>query len=213
MRIRAHSASCLLALGLLCGWATPVRAALPRPEDVKTLESQLATARRALERPNMGLEMADRELLLEKLTATELVLQRYAKLARKKPADVASTAPLFAAGAVVIADDASGVGVVDDPLLIVIGIALAVKASKAGGASTDAELQIAWSLVTMQISALADAAARVKTRRKQGCSCVCYRKGEGPSPLNRLRDLSTCKYRCNQEGYPGYQCGGPVLWN
>lgn len=187
--------------------------ALPKPDDVKMLQARLAATRRDLGAPGADLDEEDRKQLLAKLDAADKSLARFVdaanEYARRK-----GLAPLYVIAGALAADDVTGFGTADDVLLPIVGLAILVARFAGGPKSSTPELESAWTEVSMRIQALSQEAERIRSKRKPGCYCTCFKKGAGPLPIGRVPDEGTCREACrNQHHYPGYQCGGPVQWN
>ncbi len=193
--------------------ASEALAGLPRPEDVAALRTQLSTSRAALKQADVdGLDPADRELLSAQLSAAEDALKRFVALENKQ-AKKNRLPPLYALAGTLAADDVTGVGAADDVLLPIVGLAILVTHFAAMNAPTTAEVEGAWAEVVTRVEALSRTATEASARRKKGCSCVCYGRGKGPTPLRRMATPRACGKECKEEGFDGYKCGGPVIWN
>ena len=196
--------ACLIAE---VGWA------LPKPEDVKQLQDRLAASRRALERSGTTLEETERKQLLAKLSSAEQSLTRFVN-ASNQHAKRKGLAPLYAIGGALVVDDVTGVGTADDLLLPIVGLAILVAHVATKPEPSTAELDRAWAEVSARVQELSQAAEQIRSKRKAGCQCKCFKKGSGPLPIGRVPDERTCREECrNVHHYPGYQCGGPVQWN
>ena len=187
-------------------------AGLPRPEDLQALRQRLAQGREALKRSATELEKADHALLSSQLTATEDALKRFVELENQQ-AKKNRLPPLYATVGVLVADDATVVGAADDLLLPFVGLAILVTHFAVMNAPTTAELETAWAEVVSRVQELSRAAEVASSRRKKGCSCVCYGQGTGPDPIGQRPNLRACKEACMRKDLSGYQCGGPVFWN
>ena len=154
----------------------------------------------------------EQTILSQKLSNAEQAFERYVSLAEQGKARDAATLPLYAAGAVLVGDDASGVGVADDVLLPFVGIALLAAYVATLPPPTEREISAAWAGVITSFQALAQAVADVAAQRKTtGCYCRCFMKGIGPQPIGRVPNAAACRDKC--KSYPGYECGRPVIFN
>jgi hypothetical protein len=120
--------------------------------------------------------------------------------------------PLYATAGVLIADDATVVGAADDLLLPLVGLAILVTHVAVMNAPTTAELEAAWATVVSRAKELSHAAEAASSRRKPGCYCRCFKAGVGPYIEGRVANPETCLSRCKNRKFPGFQCGGPVIW-
>lgn len=206
---RLVTASCVLALLVV----SEAQAKLPKPDDVRTLQGKLAGARRALETPDSSVEPADRAVLVDKLTAAQQSLASFIELSNQH-SKRQGAAPLYALAGVLAADDATGIGTVDDPLLVLVGLAILVTSVEGALAPSTPEIEAAWGDVQMRVQALSDAAREASARQKKpGCACRCYTKGFGPLDRGRQPNAAVCKRICEREKYSGYRCGsGEVVW-
>lgn len=115
----------LVLIVLLC--AVEVRAdeqkpARPTAEDLAAVRDRIDQARQAAAAAG-SLPPASRDLLRSRIDAAAAALSRYEQLTTKAgPSRV--TGLLFMAGAGLVADDVSGVGVADDALLPLVALAL-----------------------------------------------------------------------------------------
>lgn len=189
------------------GWA------LPKPADVKTLQARLAAARRTLEASGADLDEADRKQLLAKFDAAEKSLAQFVDTSNKH-AKRKGLAPLYAVGGALALDDATGVGVADDMVLAIVGLAILLAHFAGEPKASTPELERAWGDVSVRVQELSQEAERIRSKRKPGCYCKCFKEGVGPEPVGRVPDEGTCRKLChNEHHYPGYRCGGPVRWD
>lgn len=198
----------------------------------------------ALAQPQVGpAELARARTLLE-LSRAELTVEQFTllsgRLAEAERAYAALTSVARASGqaAVALAEGGSAVGAEATatggrallsgvgellPLLLLLWPATA---HAPGVQQETPDVRAARSKVEQRLKELAEAArqveserkttaAQVNTRRqKQQCSCVCYRRGIGPLPIDPTPNAAACKAECNSRGYDGYRCGkDEVRWN
>jgi hypothetical protein len=149
----------------MMGHATLGHAAPALPREAEAARVRLAEARKALDSHPGGLGAKQRETLHRQLQKAETALQNYVRLhskyQEKQGSQQAAAAPLVAAGAIVLADDASAVGVVDDVLLPFIGIALLVTQFKPHAPPDQTELSIAWNKTLHELEALGKEATQI----------------------------------------------------
>jgi hypothetical protein len=112
-----------------------------------------------------------------------------------------ATAPLVLAAGTVLADDVTGVGVADDVLLPVIGLALVASYVHAS-LTTDAALATARQrlLTSAQALALAMEIALAKKKNDGKCHCTCAGLNSGPVPRGR-RTAAECAEVCKEDGF------------
>jgi hypothetical protein len=199
---------CILAVVL----ASEAAAGLPKPEDIKALQATLDSARQAITSPNADLDEADRQLLLHELTMAQSALTRFVRMSNEH-AQRNGLAPLYAMGGALVADDATGIGAADDFLLPLVGVAILVAHVVMVHRPSTPEVEAAWTEVAARSQQLSAAARKVGQRRKPGCYCRCFKRGEGPTPGERMPNEASCAVYCEKRKYQGYQCGGKVQWN
>ena len=194
----------------------------PSADDVAKVRAKLQSARDALNRQGDKLNSADRQLLSSKLSEAEQALARFDELVARGKERAAATTPLVAAGGALVLDDATGVGTVDDVLLPFVGLGLLAAYLATKPPAPAAEVQAAWQGVIAAIQNTAVASKNVKvqapaqataaTKKADGCYCRCFKKGEGPLIHERVASPEVCRDYCSERRYPGYQCGGAVIW-
>src|SRR5690242_7478387 len=86
--------------------------------EVEVVRSRLARARAALSNPAVTDD--ERRALQSKLDAADKALDAYVKVLTQGDKRTAAVAPFVMSGGAILADDATGVGVADDPLLPVV---------------------------------------------------------------------------------------------
>jgi hypothetical protein len=137
---------------LLC--VTGSLAAVPTAAEVDAVRASLAEARKALNGSGGVLQAEQRQRLRQRLQRADEAFQRYVQLSSDSDKREDATAPLLAAGALLLADDASVVGAADDVLLPFIGIALLVTQLKASSPAATTELETAWRDVLTELDSL-----------------------------------------------------------
>ncbi|HLL54658.1 MAG TPA: hypothetical protein VK447_13990 [Myxococcaceae bacterium] len=190
--------------------AAEAGAGLPKTEDIQSLQARLDSSRRAVSNPTADLDEAERLDLLHKLTVAQAALARFVSMSNEH-ARRSGLTPLYAVGAALIADDATGIGAADDPLLPLVGISILVAQFAMIHRPSTPEVEAAWSDVTTRVQQLSDAAQAASRRRKSGCYCYCYKQRVGREPIRRMPNEASCARYCRKE-FQGYQCGGEVKW-
>lgn len=113
------------------------RIEVPTVDDVAAVRRHLDAARAAL-----GRVTAERRALLAgKLAKAEAALSRFERLADANRSRRRGHRAIYAAGAMILADDLSGVGAADDVVLPSLAIALLVVQIGASGATPPADLR------------------------------------------------------------------------
>jgi hypothetical protein len=126
----------------------------PTQGDIHAVRQRLEHARRALDKPDKRLDETKRRQLLLRLQAVESSLVRYEKLHTRGGAQEAKTLPLYAAGAALVADDITGVGVADDVLLPFIGLGILWVSLTSHPPAVPAELERAWAEIMTALEEL-----------------------------------------------------------
>lgn len=129
----------------------------PTPEDIAAVRAKLAAARGILADKNTPLGETERKELETAVADAEAALRSYDELAGQGQARTAAMAPLALAGVGILADDATGVGVADDPLLILVGIGMLATLLLTRAPASDQQLAQAWSRVTSSLRTVAAA--------------------------------------------------------
>ena len=192
----------------------------PSPADIAEVRAKLQDARAVLNRQGDKLSPGDRQLLSSKLSAAEQALAQFDEVVARGKERAATTAPLVVAAGALMADDATGVGVADDVLLPFVALGLLTTYLSTKPPAPAVEVQAAWVVVLVAMRATADASKKVElqaqaaaaTKKADGCYCRCFKKGVGPLIHERVASPEDCIKYCVREGYPGYQCGGAVIW-
>lgn len=149
----------------MMGYATSGHAAPALAQEAAAARVRLAEARKALDSQSASLDAKQRELLHRQLRKAEAALHGYVRMHAEhheaQDPKRSAAAPLVAAGAIVLADDASGIGVVDDVLLPFIGIALLVTQLKPHSHPDQTELDAAWNKTLHELEALGKVATQI----------------------------------------------------
>lgn len=175
-RMLRHSAilTCLMVLLPIAARAQSVAQPAKHPSSVLAdIQGKLLLARRSLESP-MGatLDAEQRQRLFSALIDAEAAVTRYTQLSQQGDARQIAMAPLAVAGAGVVADDATGVGVGDDVLLPFIGIAMLAAYCKTASPASNKELAIAWQEVIGRLDALTRITDQIRAARWT-CTAQC----------------------------------------
>jgi len=152
------------------------------------VDQRLREARLALNAAQKNMAPAAWSTLDTALREAELAFATYVDLALRDQDRERALAPLAAAGAVVVADDVTGVGVADDVLLPLLGLAAAVTLFRTNAAATPSELTNAWRRVGERIDAFRKALER--TVRPLPCLHI-GTEGEGSGRV-------VCIYLCGE---------------
>jgi len=145
----------------------------PAPGHVAEVRAKLATARAILGDKNAPIGEGERKELEVAVRNAEAALLGYDDLAGRGHARAAAMGPLALAGGGILADDATGVGVADDPALIFIGIGILAALLLTQAPASDRQLAQAWSKVAASLKAVAAAgevlvALRIKGEQLRG---------------------------------------------
>ena len=130
-------------------------------DDVAAIEARLAVARQAVARANQ----LDRPILEPQVIATEQALFQYKQLASQGGARKKAATPLWVAGGIILGDDVTGIGVADDPLLLVVALGLAATYIITTAPPGQTQLDEAWGKVLYNAVATADNALTLAVRR------------------------------------------------
>jgi hypothetical protein len=135
----------------------------PTADDLAMIRQQIAAARSALGKlaalqvPERSRQELDRRIQ----RATE-ALSRYERLAQRGAPRKKAQGVLFAAGAVMVADDTTLIGTIDDALLPILAVGALATLILTHGPPTVPELGQAWQEVTAAMMAVGQEAERVK---------------------------------------------------
>jgi hypothetical protein len=151
--------------------------AVAQPE-VKAVRTRLTRARAGLSSPKLTED--ERRTLESRLNAAERALDAYVRVVTRGDKRAAATAPLYAAGGAVLADDVTGVGAADDPLLPIIGLGVLLAHAATSPPATDSEINKAWIALVAAMEAASATAVELARKKKAGCSCRCLKPGVGP---------------------------------
>ncbi|HEX2568161.1 MAG TPA: hypothetical protein VH877_01300 [Polyangia bacterium] len=155
----------LLALAPLAVHASPPAGSPQEPtaDDLAMIHQQIAAARSALGKlaalqvPEPSRQELDRHIQ----RATE-ALSRYERLTQRGAPRKKAQGALFAAGAVMVADDTTLIGTIDDALLPILAVGALATLILTHGPPTAPELGQAWQEVTAAMVAVGQEAERVK---------------------------------------------------
>lgn len=209
----------LLLLAVLA--PAPVLADRLAAEEVEKIRANIAQARKVLADPKVDLDPEDRERLRKALAATEKSFQSYLAAVQKEDAEggngqlssSARTGALYAAAGAIAADDATGVGMVDDILLPFIVLGLMSTQAQQKLAAVASPTSMAMDGLRLSLSALLSVTHQVAAK-KPGCYCKCLKKNDGPYPQQRLKSASECRRFCesSDQGFQGFECGKVTGW-
>jgi Domain of unknown function (DUF4157) len=129
----------------------------PTPGDLAAVRAKLAAARSILADKNAPLSDNERKELETAVASAEAALREYGGLADQGQTRVAAMGSLALAGGGILADDATVVGVADDPLLILVGIGMLATMLMTRAPASDQQLAQAWSRVTGALQTVAAA--------------------------------------------------------
>ncbi len=127
-------------------------------EAVHRMEKAIAAAER-LQRTEALSEEAH-EALTQSLDGARAALGRYRSARRSQMTHTAALATIGAAAAAIVADDATVVGVADDPLLVPLALAAMVAVIRSNAPSARDELARAWLELGHQLEVLKETIAR-----------------------------------------------------
>jgi hypothetical protein len=116
------------------------------------MEANIAAAEGLVDRHEISEE--DRAALIPALAKARAALDRYRTARARKDASASTLGAIGVASAAILADDATVVGVADDPALIGLGLAAIVVAIQAHAPSTREELASSWLELGQQLEAL-----------------------------------------------------------
>lgn len=148
----------------LCGLllvGAHAHAAGPSEDELQEVQKQLARARAVLEHPDVLLEEVHARALSSGLEKTEAALQRYLELSNRGKKRTRLMVPLAAAGATLVADDVTGVGVANDFLLPVVGLGLLATQLLTQAPAPETEVDKVWREVLAEMQATAQIAREV----------------------------------------------------
>ncbi len=145
-------------VALLSAWA---QAASPTPDELNEVRARLTRARQSLTSPDLPLEGDKHQSLRARLDEADAAFQRYLKLSKQGETRARLQAPLALAGVALVADDATGIGVADDPLLPLIGLGLVASQMLTQAPVPATEIEEAWREVLRKMQAVADEARQL----------------------------------------------------
>ena len=119
--------------------------------DVCRIMAEISTAKGLLDANTSPLTDEERAQLSLLIGQAEQSLASFVELQNQGAARVAGMAPLALAGGVIIADDATVVGIADDPLLILVGMGMLAVWMATAGPASNRELQHGWEALTATI--------------------------------------------------------------
>jgi hypothetical protein len=169
-------------------------------EMVSQARSRLRSARSELVSGELPLNEEELKTVRARLGEAERALDHYVEVLSKSTEPEKDKASLMAAGGVVVADDATGIGAADDVLLPVIGLALAVVCMKESTASRElSEAQL--SLILASQSLLLEMQMALAKKNDGKCSCKCARLNDGVYPQKGRMTPYQCKDLCLKKGF------------
>ncbi|MCG8423119.1 MAG: DUF4157 domain-containing protein [Proteobacteria bacterium] len=140
----------------------------PEQGDIGRVRAEIAKAKAILEDESVPLTEQEREELAKTIHQAEADLRDYVDLANQGSTQKAGIGGLLAVGGAILADDATGVGVADDPLLILVGIGLAATWLFTRSPASSRELARSWQSLICSLEAIAAASTTVLALRIKG---------------------------------------------
>jgi hypothetical protein len=128
----------------------------PGQGNLAGVRAQLARARALADDPASGLTEEQRSEIRAGVARTEKSVASYEEISTQGQARQAGMAPLALAGGGILADDATGVGVADDPLLILVGIAMLAVLIATSPKAPQADMDDAWRRVAEDLRQLGE---------------------------------------------------------
>lgn len=129
----------------------------PGPADIAAVRAKLGAARALLADKTAPLEGDERKQLEAAVADAERALSAFDAVAGQGQRRAAVMAPLAVVGGGILGDDATGVGVADDPLLILVGIAALITMLATRPAASDRQIAQSWSRVVESLRTVATA--------------------------------------------------------
>ncbi len=172
---------------------------------VEEARGDLRTFKARLGRAEATLEKEDLAKIRTALEATEKALDAYARKLKERSSPDKSNSPLIAAAGMIVADDASGIGLADDVLLPVIALAVLVEQRLAQNTAVLEQLEATNLQIRVQTLLFALQVALAKKKNDGKCHCKCARLGEMGESQQR-RTPQECKDRCDYLGFPVSIC-------
>lgn len=126
-------------------------------EAVHRMEEAIAAAE--LLQHGEGISDEEREALIRSLDGARAAIERYRAARLGKAAHAGTLGAIGGAAAAIVADDATGVGVADDPLLIPLALAAMAAVIRSHAPSTRDELALAWLELGQRLEALEETIA------------------------------------------------------
>lgn len=203
----------LLAWGTVAHAEEPIQP--PTQGDIDAVRQRNRLAREALSTSAMGSKLSKehRQSLLAGLDATEKALEQYEKLRCQRARRQEVTRPLYVAGAAVLIDDVSGVGVLDDALVPFIGLGILGAYPVTRPPVSPADLNHSWMEVVTALEEVGHVAAGIaagsrsipsrKNCRQHLIQCLrtsLGRPGSGRSPNHSI--CADCFERCRSGEWP-----------
>jgi hypothetical protein len=135
----------------------------PTADDLAMVRQQLAAARSALAKlATLGVSERGRQELGQRIRRAEEALSRYERLTERGVPRKRAQGALFAAGAVMVADDTTLIGTIDDALLPILAVGALATLILTHAPPTVPELGQVWQEVTAAMVAVGQEAERVK---------------------------------------------------
>ncbi|HEX2568159.1 MAG TPA: hypothetical protein VH877_01290, partial [Polyangia bacterium] len=162
---RAAAVVFLLALAPLAVHASPPAGSPQEPtaDDLAVIRQQIAAARSALGKlATLQVPEPSRQELDRRIQRATEALSRYERLTQRGAPRKKAQGALFAAGAVMVADDTTLIGTIDDALLPILAVGALATLILTHGPPTAPELGQAWQEVTAAMMAVGQEAERVK---------------------------------------------------
>lgn len=128
----------------------------PGRGNVAGVKAQLGRAKALVNDPASGLTEEQRAELRTAIAQTEASVATYEQVSSQGQTRTAAMAPIALAGGGILADDATGVGVADDPLLILVGIAALAVLIATKPAAPEPDLDNAWRKIASDLQKLGE---------------------------------------------------------
>ncbi|MEQ1571484.1 MAG: hypothetical protein ABMA64_38005 [Myxococcota bacterium] len=126
-----------------------------QPPDLGAVERKLAAAQAVLDDPNAPLQEDERAALRAAIAQAQAQLGQYRAVSSQGGSRTNAMAGIGLAATAVVADDATGIGVADDPLLILLGLAALVTLVATRPPASSIEVDQAWNALSQSLRTVA----------------------------------------------------------